>query len=89
MSLIDMTRGTNLLTMNAYATITILVTVGAAAIGLVDYLRSGGPFRQLSQRGGAFWFEHPDDLPIEERPSEDAIDAPIPRRPLRGRSDAS
>jgi len=71
--------------MNAYATITILVTVGAAVIGLVDSLRSGGPLSQLSRRDGGFWFEHPDDLPIEQRPSEDAIDAPIPRRPLRGR----
>ena len=75
--------------MNAYATITILVTVGAALIGLVDFLRSGGPLRQLSHRGGGFWFEHPGDLPIEQRPSEDAIDAPIPRRPLRGRLDVS
>jgi hypothetical protein len=70
--------------MNVYETVTILVTVGTAVVGLVDHLRSGGPLTQLG-RQGAWWFEHPADRPISERPSEDQIDAPIPRRPLRGR----
>jgi|GEM_PF-4216958 len=72
--------------MHGYETITILVTVGAALVGLVDYLRSGGPLAELSRRGG-LWFEHVEDRPIDQRPSEDAPDPPLPRRPLRGRVD--
>ena len=41
---------------------------------------------RLAGRDGAMWFDHLADLPLEERPSEDALDAPIPRRPLHGRS---
>ncbi|HEV3128378.1 MAG TPA: hypothetical protein VGY32_05315 [Solirubrobacteraceae bacterium] len=70
--------------MNAYETVTILVTAGAAAVGLVDYLRSGGAF-SAAGRNGTFWFDHAADQPIDQRPSEDAVDLPIPRRPLRGR----
>ena len=70
--------------MNAYETVTILVTVGAAVVGLVDYLRSGGPFTSTG-RNGTFWFDHAGDQPIEQRPSEDEVDLPLPRRPLRGR----
>ena len=36
-------------------------------------------------RQGAFWFEHPEDRTVEERPDEDATDAALPRRPLRAR----
>lgn len=71
---------------NAYETITILVTGGTAFVGAIDYLRFGGPMIQLG-RQGALWFEHVADRPIDERPSEDDIDLPIPRRPLRGRLD--
>lgn len=70
--------------MNAYETVTIIVTAGAVLIGVVDYLRSGGPIAQLG-RYGTLWFDHIGDLPIEQRPSEDERDAPIPRRALRGR----
>jgi hypothetical protein len=73
--------------MSSYETLTILVTVGAAVVGLVDYLRSGGPLAQLAHREGRLWFDHADERPLEERPSEDEPDAPIPRRPLRGRID--
>ena len=70
--------------MNAYETVTILVTAGAVVVGLVDYLRSGGAFAS-SGRNGTLWFDHSTDRPIEQRPSEDAVDLPIPRRPVRGR----
>lgn len=76
---------TTLNAMNA-ETVTILVTAGAAGIGVVDYLRSGGAFAWAG-RNGRFWFDHAVDQPLDERPSEDAIDLPIPRRPLRGRID--
>lgn len=36
-------------------------------------------------RQGEFWFEHPEDRPLEEAPDDDAIDAALPRRPLRAR----
>jgi hypothetical protein len=36
-------------------------------------------------RQGAFWFEHEEDREVEERPTEDGRDAPLPRRPLRAR----
>jgi hypothetical protein len=66
---------------NALETVTILVVVGAVLLGLIDYLRSGGALDQLG-RDGTVWFDHIADLPIEQRPSEDERDAPIPRRPL-------
>jgi len=72
--------------MNAYETVTILVTAGAAVVGAVDYLRSGGAFASAGRTGG-LWFDHAADQPIDQRPSEDAVDLPIPRRPLRGRID--
>jgi hypothetical protein len=34
---------------------------------------------------GSMWFDHQDDLAFDERPIEDAVDAPIPHRPLRAR----
>ncbi len=70
--------------MNAYETVTILVVVGTSLVGLVDYLRGGGPLTQLG-RVGTLWFDHIADAAISDRPSEDKVDAPIPRRPLRGR----
>lgn len=36
-------------------------------------------------RQGAFWFEHQEDRAVEELPDDDAIDAALPRRPLRSR----
>jgi len=70
--------------MSAFEVVTILVTVGGTAIGLIAYLRGGGPLAELG-RHGALWFEHPSDRPYAERPAEDERDAPLPRRPLRGR----
>ena len=72
--------------MNAFETVTILVTVGAAVVGVWMYLRSGGPLAQLG-RQGMLWFDHLTARPLSEAPSEDEVDLPIPRRPLRGRSD--
>jgi hypothetical protein len=66
--------------------VTIVATVGAAVAGAYGYLRGGGPLAQLG-RQGEFWFEHVSDRPLSEAPSEDQVDLPIPRRPLRGRID--
>ena len=63
----------------------IVVVAGTATIGLIDYIRGGGPLGRLG-RDGVVWFDHLADLPIDQRPLEDELDAPIPRRPLVGRS---
>jgi hypothetical protein len=70
--------------MNSFETVTIVVTLGAAFVGAWAYLRSGGPLTQLG-RQGTLWFDHTVDRPLSEAPSEDEVDLPIPRRPLRGR----
>ena len=70
--------------MRAFEAVTIVVTVATALIGVLIYLRTGGPLSELG-RHGVMWFDHSSDLPIEDRPSEDDRDAPIPRPPLRGR----
>ncbi len=70
--------------MNAFEAVTIVVTAATVVIGAVIYLRTGGPLSELG-RTGVTWFDHSSDLPIEDRPSEDDRDAPIPRPPLRGR----
>ena len=36
-------------------------------------------------RQGMFWFEHDEDRGVEERPTEDERDAPLPQRPIRSR----
>jgi hypothetical protein len=72
--------------MYGFETVTILTTAGAAVAGVVGYLRSGGPLSQLG-RHGSLWFEHVTDRPLAEAPSDDQVDLPIPRRPLRGRLD--
>lgn len=69
---------------NALETITILVTAGATLVGVVNAFR-GGVLSRLG-RDGVMWFDHIDDLPLDERPSEDDRDAPIPRRPLYTRA---
>ncbi len=70
---------------NAFETVTVVVTATAAVTGLIDFVRNGGPLRRLG-RDGSVWFDHLADVPLEARPSEDALDAPIPRRPLVGRA---
>ncbi len=70
--------------MNAFETIILIVAVAAVALALGARF---GPARSLQDigRSGSFWFDHQDDVPLDQRPSEDDRDAPIPRRPLRGR----
>lgn len=70
--------------MSGYEVLIFVLAVLVAVVGAAAYLRSGGAFAELGRQGG-LWFEHPDEREISDRPSEDEIDAPIPRRPLRGR----
>lgn len=70
--------------MNAFEVVTIVVSVIAIALALTAYFRVGNVVRELG-RSGHSWFERSEDREIEERPSEDERDDPIPHRPLRGR----
>jgi hypothetical protein len=72
--------------MNAFAIVTIVVSVTAIVVSAATYLRVNRALDQLGRRGGT-WFDHSEDLDISERPSEDDRDEPIPRRPLRGRAE--
>jgi hypothetical protein len=67
--------------MNAFEVVVIVVGVVALVVALSSLF---GATARLGRRGRT-WFAHPDDLPLEERPSEDDRDDPLPRRPLRGR----
>ena len=71
--------------MNLFETITIVVTLGGIVLAATPWFRPG---RVLASMGrlGPFWFDHNDDQDLAIQPSEDAKDAPIPRRPLRGRA---
>jgi hypothetical protein len=70
--------------MNPFEFVTISVSVGGLLASLTSPFRLGAGLAELG-RQGSMWFERPEDRSLEERPSEDAIDAPIPRRPLRAR----
>jgi hypothetical protein len=70
--------------MIAFEAVTIGVAASAVAVTLGIYLRSPNALDRLG-RSGSSWIDHPDDLALEHRPSEDEPDAPIPVRRLRGR----
>jgi hypothetical protein len=72
--------------MNAFEIVTLVVAVVAIALAVTSYFRLNRVIEQLG-RGGQTWFDHAEDHPVEERPSEDDRDEPIPKRPLRGRPD--
>ena len=68
--------------MSAFAVVTVVVCAIALAIAAVWFVIGGmGDFN----RRGRMWFDHREDIPEADRPSEDDRDAPIPKRPLRGR----
>lgn len=69
--------------MNTFEAVTLGVTAGAIALAATPYLRPSRVIQQLG-RQGAMWFEHVEDREVDQRPSEDERDAPLPRRPLRG-----
>jgi hypothetical protein len=70
--------------MNSFEIVTVAVTAIAVALCLTRYFRTGPVLAELG-RQGAFWFEHLEDRQADERPTEDAVDSPLPRRPLRSR----
>jgi hypothetical protein len=64
--------------------VTVVVSVIAIALAATSYFRVSHVLRQLGRQGGS-WFDRREDIPVAERPDEDARDAPLPRRPIRGR----
>ena len=70
--------------MSAFEIVTLSVTLIAAALSLTPYFRVSRVLADLG-RQGVTWFERDEEREIAERPLEDAVDSPIPRRPLRGR----
>jgi hypothetical protein len=69
---------------NSFEIVTVVVSVFAMLLCLTGYFRPGRVLRELG-RTGSTWFEHPDERELADRPSEDALEAPLPRRPLRAR----
>ncbi len=70
--------------MNSFEIVTIAVTLIALALCLTRYFRTGRVVADLG-RQGSMWFEHSEDRQVDDRPTEDAVDSPLPHRPLRTR----
>ncbi len=69
---------------NAFEIVIIAVAMAATLMSLTRYFRVGRALADLG-RQGAMWFEHDEDREVDELFGEDALETPIPRRPLRGR----
>lgn len=70
--------------MNAFEVVTLVVGVVALVLAAASFLRVNRAIEQLGRRGST-WFDHSEDIADGDRPNEDDRDAPIPKRPLRGR----
>jgi hypothetical protein len=70
--------------MNAFEVVTIVVCVVALLLAATSYFRVNRAIDQLGRQGRT-WFDHREDMADADRPNEDDRDAPIPKRPLRGR----
>jgi hypothetical protein len=70
--------------MSAFEVVTIVVCVIAIALAATSYFRVSRVLQELGRHGPS-WFDHEDDLDVSDRPSDDERDAPIPKRPIRGR----
>ncbi len=67
--------------MSAFEVVLIVVAVVGIALAGTRYFRT----RNAVDRLGRSSFEHPEDRPVSERPSEDSRDEPLPKRPVRAR----
>ena len=70
--------------MSAFEVVVIVVCVIALALAATSYFRTGRVLGQLGRHGQS-WFDHRSDIADADQPNEDDRDAPIPKRPLRGR----
>jgi hypothetical protein len=67
-----------------FEVVVIVVAVVGIGLALTPWFRPTRLISRIGRRGGT-WFDHAEDLPVEQRPTNDERDAPIPSRPLRGR----
>jgi hypothetical protein len=64
----------------------IVIVIVAAVTILFALLAATGALRPLGRvRRGQTWIDHPDEVPVEQRPSEDEIDEPVPHLVPRAR----
>lgn len=70
--------------MQAFEIVTIAVAVISLALCLTRYFRISTVLSGLG-RQGTMWFEHHEDRDVKDQPTEDAVDSPLPHRPLRSR----
>ena len=70
--------------MYAIEIVTIAVAVVSIALCFTRFFRVSSVMADLG-RQGSMWFEHQEDREVAERPGEDAVDSPLPHRPLRAR----
>jgi hypothetical protein len=70
--------------MSTFEVVVIVAAIVCIPVAAVVHFPVRKLIDQAGRRGG-LWLDHPEDAPIEDQPSEDERDAPIPRRPLRGR----
>jgi hypothetical protein len=73
----------NFLDMSTFALVTIVVCCASAVIAAYLFARTV-PALDGVGRGG-LWMDHQQDLPLEDQPSQDDPDLPLPKRALRGR----
>jgi hypothetical protein len=71
--------------MTAFEIVTYVVTGTAILLALTSYFRPSVVLSRLG-REGQVWFDHAEDISVTSRPSEDDVDEPLPRRPLRTRA---
>jgi hypothetical protein len=69
--------------MNAFEVVTIVVSIVAIALAATTYFRLSRVIQELG-RGGMSSYRGR-DADIATSPNEDERDAPIPKRPIRGR----
>jgi hypothetical protein len=70
--------------MSTFEIVVFVVAFLSIALCFTRYFRPGRALADLGQQG-FMWFDHQEDHAIDERPAEDAVDSPIPHRPLRAR----
>jgi hypothetical protein len=70
--------------MSTFEVVVIVVAVVGILLALTPQFGLGRLTRRIGRSGQA-WIDDPDERPVEKRAGEDDRDAPIPRRPLRGR----
>ena len=73
--------------MSAFEIVLIVVFIVCVPLAAIVHFPVRKLIGQVGRRGG-LWFDHPEDLPVQELPPEDERDPAIPRRQLRGRPGA-